>query len=287
MQEKKRGRTHSRWLLPAALVLAGAAWFENFTLSTSTVTAASAALPEAFSGLRIVQISDLHGRRFDAESRYLLELVRLQSPDLIALTGDLADEFTDFSMLPPLLDGLTALAPTFYVTGNHEWVLSREKREALFSMLDAAGVVRLQNEYRLLKKGQASIVLAGVDDPNGPYDQKRPAQLVREIRQSRGRDAYILMLSHRNDELDLWANMGVQTVLCGHGHGGIVRLPFVGAVFGTHLDLFPDYTAGLYRKGQTSMIVSRGLGGSRKLPLRIGNRPEIVTVILKTDSGEI
>ena len=87
MQEKKRGRTHSRWLLPAALVLAGAAWFENFTLSTSTVTAACTALPEAFSGLRIVQISDLHGRRFDAESRYLLELVRLQSPDLIALTG--------------------------------------------------------------------------------------------------------------------------------------------------------------------------------------------------------
>ena len=143
------------------------------------------------------------------------------------------------------------------------------------------------NFSKLLEKGQASIVLAGVDDPNGPYDQKRPAQLVREIRQSRGRDAYILMLSHRNDELDLWANMGVQTVLCGHGHGGIVRLPFVGAVFGTHLDLFPDYTAGLYRKGQTSMIVSRGLGGSRKLPLRIGNRPEIVTVILKTDSGEI
>ena len=284
MQEKKRGRTRSRWLLPAALVLAGAAWFENFTLSTSTVTAACAALPEAFSGLRIVPIS---GRRFDAESRYLLELVRLQSPDLIALTGDLADEFTDFSMLPPLLEGLAALAPTFYVTGNHEWVLSREKRAALFSMLDAAGVVRLQNEYQLLERGQFSIVLAGADDPNGPFDQKRPAQLVREIRQARGKDAYILMLSHRNDELDLWANMGVQTVLCGHGHGGIVRLPFVGAVFGTHLDLFPDYTAGLYQKGQTNMIVSRGLGGSRKLPLRIGNRPEIVTVILKTDSGEI
>ena len=292
MQEKKRGRTRSRWLLPAALVLAGAAWFENFTLSTSTVTAACAALPEAFSGLRIVQISDLHGRRFDAESRYLLELVRLQSPDLIALTGDLADEFTDFSMLPPLLEGLAALAPTFYVTGNHEWVLSREKRAALFSMLDAAGVVRLQNEYKLLERGQFSIVLAGADDPNGPFDQKRPAQLVREIRQARGKDAYILMLSHRNDELDLWANMGVQTVLCGHGHGGIVRLPFVGAVFGTHLDLFPDYTAGLYQIhgvfAYIQMCKKLDLAAySRKLPLRIGNRPEIVTVILKTDSGEI
>ena len=58
MQEKKRGRTRSRWLLPAALVLAGAAWFENFTLSTSTVTAACAALPEAFSGLRIKAMDD-------------------------------------------------------------------------------------------------------------------------------------------------------------------------------------------------------------------------------------
>ena len=137
----KNGRKSCRrWLLPAALVLAGAAWFENFTLSSSTVEVRSAALPAAFSGLRVVQISDLHGRRFDAGSRYLLALVRLQNPDIIALTGDLADEFTDVSMLPPLLEGLTALAPTFYVTGNHEWVLSREKRQALFDLLDAAGV---------------------------------------------------------------------------------------------------------------------------------------------------
>ena len=57
MQEKKRGRTHSRWLLPAALVLAGAAWFENFTLSTSTVTAACAALPEAASGCAFCPVS--------------------------------------------------------------------------------------------------------------------------------------------------------------------------------------------------------------------------------------
>lgn len=287
MRKIRKQKRCSRWLLPAALFLAGAAWFENFTLSTSTLHVRSAMLPAAFSGLRVVQISDLHGRSFDADSRYLLELVRLQSPDIIALTGDLADEFTNFSMLPPLLRGLTALAPTFYVTGNHEWVLSKEQRQRLFSLLDEAGVIRLQNAYTRLEKAGKSIILAGVDDPNGPYDQKRPAQLVREIHASAGNDAYILMLSHRNDELDLWANTGVQTVLCGHGHGGIVRLPFVGAVFGTHLDLFPDHTSGLYTKGRTQMVVSRGLGGSRKLPLRIGNRPEIVTVILETESGEI
>ena len=55
-------------------------------------------------------------------------------------------------------------------------------------------------------------------------------------------------------------------------------------VFGTHMDLFPDYTAGLYEKDGTAMVVSRGLGGSRKLPLRIGNRPEVVTVVLQTEN---
>lgn len=287
MAERQNAKKRHKWLLPAAVLLAGAAWFENFTLSSSTFYVKSRALPAAFAGLRVVQISDLHGRRFDADSRYLLELVQRKSPDLIALTGDLADEFTNLSVLPPLLRGLTALAPTFYVTGNHEWVLSREKRQKLFALLDDAGVIRLPNDYRRLEKGGASIVVAGVDDRNGPYDQKRPAQLVREIRAACGKDVYILMLSHRNDELDGWASMGVQTVLCGHGHGGIVRLPFVGAVFGTHMDLFPDYTAGVYPKGQTNMVVSRGLGGSRKLPLRIGNRPEIVTIILETETGEI
>ena len=163
-----------------------------------------------------MQISDLHGKRFGKDDARLLRAVRQARPDLIALTGDFADELTELSALEPLLEGLTALAPVFYVTGNHEWVMDGAQRRELFALLDGCGVVRLRNSWRVLKSGGCRIVLAGVDDPNGPYDQKRPAQLVREIRQSRGRDAYILMLSHRNDELPLWAHMGVQTVLCGH-----------------------------------------------------------------------
>ena len=283
---KKHGKKRA-WLAALAILallgagLAFAVWDSSEHPEITEYRVCSDKCPDSFDGFKIIQLSDLHGADFGGR---LAEELRRQDPDIIALTGDLADEFTDVSMLPPLLEGLTALAPAFYVTGNHEWVLSREKRQALFDLLDAAGVIRLPNECRLLEKGGASIVLAGVDDPNGPYDQKRPAQLVREIRQQYGKDAYILMLSHRNDELPLWAHMGVQTVLCGHGHGGIVRLPGIGAVFGTHMDLFPDYTAGLYEKDGTAMVVSRGLGGSRKLPLRIGNRPEVVTVVLRTEN---
>ena len=284
----QRSRSARRmWLAGAAAVLLGSVWFENFTLSSQTIIARSRALPATFGGLRIVQLSDLHGREFDAGSRYLVDMVRLQDPDLIALTGDLTDEYTDLSSLRPLLEGLTALAPVFYVTGNHEWVLTQRERQALFALLDETGVVRLQDSFRLLTRGGSAVAVAGVDDRNGPYDKKTPRQLVREIRAAAGEDVYILMLSHRNDELTQWAALGVQTVLCGHGHGGIVRLPVLGGVFGTHHDLFPPYTAGLYAQDGTQMIVSRGLGGSRKLPLRIGNRPQIVTVVLEAESGNI
>ena len=68
--------------------------------------------------------------------------------------------------------------------------------------------------------------------------------LVRELRSAQGND-FILMLSHRNDELAMWSQLGVQLVLSGHCHGGVVRLPFVGGVFGTRRELFPEYDVGV------------------------------------------
>lgn len=278
---KQTHRRGLRLLAPAALLLAGLVWLENFTLDATLLFSSGTRVPQGFSGLRIAQISDLHGRSFDRDSAYLLSRVRLAQPDLIAITGDLADEYTDFSMLPPLLEGLRAIAPVYYVTGNHEWGLGAPRRQALFSLLERCGVRRLSNEYTVLIRGEDRLVLAGVDDPNGPYDQKTPAALVREIRQAQGEEVYILMLAHRNDQLSLWAKLGVDTVLSGHAHGGIVRLPFVGALFGVHYNLFPKDAAGLYQSGRTNLFVSRGLGGSRKLPIRIGNRPELLIVQLR------
>ncbi len=191
--------------------------------------------------MRIVQISDLHGKRFGKDDARLLRAVRQARPDLIALTGDFADELTELSALEPLLEGLTALAPVFYVTGNHEWVMDGAQRRELFALLDGCGVVRLRNSWRVLKSGGCRIVLAGVDDPNGPADQKTPEALVAEIRAAEGGDAFILMLAHRNDQLARWAALGVDAVLAGHAHGGIVRLPGIGPVFGTHYEFFPGF----------------------------------------------
>ena len=165
---KKRTRL---WLLPVMLAAAGFCYLDNCTVQTTFHTLCCANLPEAFSGLRIVQISDLHGRVFGKEHAALLDAVRAAKPDLIALTGDLADEDTPLPSLRPLLAGLTALAPVYYVTGNHEWVISRAVRQTLCDLLDGYGVIRLENDYRVLERDGQRLVIAGVDDPNGPADR--------------------------------------------------------------------------------------------------------------------
>ena len=279
---KKRRPCRALWLLPAAALLAGAGWYGNKTIETSVYCFESARLPQALSGVRIIQISDLHGAQFGTEQSRLLAAAASQKPDLIALTGDLADEYHDGDGMESFISSLCGLAPVFYVTGNHEWGMTRAERTAFFEMLSRCGVVRLQNDYRVLTRGGARMVIAGVDDPNGPLERVTPAHLLRRIRENEGKDAYILMLSHRNDELLSWAGLGVDAVLCGHAHGGIIRLPFVGPVFGTHYEFFPDDAVGVYRTGNTVQLVSRGLGQSRRIPLRIGNRPELPLIILES-----
>lgn len=252
-------------------------YWQNFSIQTEEVAIAAPTLPAAFDGLRVVEIADLHGRQFGTDSSGLLRAVENAAPDLICIDGDLFDENTDLQILPPLLEGLVRIAPTYYVTGNHEFQVAQ--RNDVFSLMERCGVCVLRNEYTLLMRGDASIVIAGVDDPCGAYDRKMPDELVAEIRSEVGPDAYILMLAHRNDTLPMWSALGVQLVLTGHCHGGVVRLPFVGGVFGTERTLFPEYDAGLFVSGSTSLYVSRGMGYSR-VHLRLFNRPHLPVLVL-------
>lgn len=265
-------------LLALFALAAGFVYWQNFTLQVEPVELFFESLPPQFDGLRVAELSDLHGRSFGKNNVRLLRTLQKARPDMICICGDLFDEKTDLTMLEPLLTGLTDIAPVYYVTGNHEWQV-KNLREILQKMR-AWGVTVLENEERVLFRGGAEMVVAGVHDPCGPYDMKTPAALVRELRSAQGND-FILMLSHRNDELAMWSQLGVQLVLSGHCHGGVVRLPFVGGVFGTRRELFPEYDAGVYRQDGTTLFVSRGLGYTN-VHFRLFNRPHIPIMILRS-----
>lgn len=263
-------------LSAAAIAAALLLWFfwGNFSLDCTQREICLRRLDRAFDRFRIVHLSDLHGRSFGRENSRLLQAVAQAQPDLICITGDLFDENTPTERILPLLRALGALAPVYYVTGNHEWQV--KALPTLLAAMQEAGVQVLRGSYHLLCRGGARLVIAGVDDPCGPADAKTPEALVQEIHDAVGREVPIVMLDHRNDHLVQWQALGVDLVLSGHCHGGLVRVPLLGGLIGPGGRLLPRFDAGLYRSGGTALYVSRGLASPRLL-----NRPEVAVLVLR------
>ena len=280
-QVQKR-RHPLRWVA-ALLILLAVGWcFLQWQLWGIQVTVTQVGvhgLPDGFEGLRIVQISDLHGHEYGQDSEALLALVAQQAPEFIVVTGDLIDQESHLAMVPALARGLAAIAPTYYVTGNHEWAVGGVPR--LKGILTECGVTVLSNQYVTLERNGDSLVLAGVDDPNGYADQKTPEELYGEIQREAG-DLCTILLAHRNDRFDQYAAAGYDLVISGHAHGGIVRLPFTDGLLGTYRKLFPTWTAGVYTLGDSTLFVSRGLGNNT-VPIhgfRLFNRPDLAVLEL-------
>ena len=280
---KPRRRSHRllKFLIFCALC-AGFFWWSNHSLETERFTFASPRLPEGFDGCVIVQLSDLHGALFGEENEDLIAQVRSHRPDYIFLTGDLQDRYrrTPRSYAVSLGRALAEIAPTYFVTGNHEWAF-RDVRELKRELRDA-GVTVLTNEYVPLTRNGDRILLAGIDDPNGFADQKTPEELAAEVRAAEP-DAFWMLLAHRNNFFEKeYSRLGADLVISGHGHGGLIRLPFTDGLVSVERSLFPSYTAGFYRVGGADLFVSRGLGNSGRT-FRLFNRPELVVLTLERE----
>lgn len=268
-------------VLILAALLGLAVWDSQTRLVTDEFAVGNSVLPAAFEGFRIVHLSDLHATSFGEGNEKLLTAVRDAEPDIICVTGDMVDgprsEQEDY--VRTLMNGLTAIAPVYFVSGNHEWAAGWARE--LFDLLEELGVTVLRNKFVTLERDGAQIVLAGVDDPNGLRDQKTPEEVMAGIDKSCP-GAFVVMLAHRDTELATWSRLGVDLVLCGHAHGGLIRLPFTDGLVAPGQGLFPTWTAGVYEEGGTQMLVSRGFAGSHGCP-RLFNNPEIAVAILEKD----
>lgn len=263
--------------LAAALVLF-ARW-ENTSLEVDRFDPAFSDLPAGFDGCRIVVLSDLHGAEFGEDNADLFETVAEQAPEYIFYLGDLEDKYRgpEPGFAETVAAGLSAIAPTYYVTGNHEWAIGDVPE--LKERLEAQGVTVLSNSFVTLERNGDTVVLAGIDDPNGYADQKPPETVAAEVYAACG-DPFWMLLAHRNDHFEAqYSLLGADLVLSGHGHGGIIRLPFTDGLLSTDRTLFPSYTAGLYEANGSALFVTRGLGNSGP-SFRLFNRPEVAVVTL-------
>ena len=258
----------------------------NTALMTNAVAISSSRIPAAFSGFRIAQVSDLHNAEFGKNNAELLKLLSESRPDIIVITGDLIDaNHTDVGIALGFAQESVRIAPTYYVTGNHE--AASQQYDTLKAGLEEEGVIVLEDEAISLERSGETISLIGLADPDftvkGEMFGEAPVMVSAKLKNlNDGEGKYTIMLSHRSELFETYVNCGIDLVFAGHAHGGQFRLPFIGGVIAPNQGLFPKYDAGLYTDGGTNMVVSRGIGNSI-IPLRFNNRPEIVLVELNAE----
>lgn len=284
--EQKRLLTRRNLLLGSASAAAGLALYSGgiarHEISVLTHTIGIDNLPGAFHNYRIAQISDIHFEEYTEPSfvRRVVGHVNSLAPDLVLLTGDyisnspLGANFAYHAIFrcADVLRGLVC-PQRFAVMGNHDSILGApDVRQALAT----ASIPLLVNQHVAIERGGQRLWLAGVADPctNVPNLQLAiPADP----------DGPVLLMCHAPDYADVVHQHPrgrlVDLMLCGHTHGGQIRLPFLGAVS------LPaggkKYVEGLFHIGHMQLYVNRGIG-TVGLPLRLNCPPEITLFTLQS-----
>ncbi|HNS19109.1 MAG TPA: metallophosphoesterase [Sedimentisphaerales bacterium] len=238
------------------------AWLiEPRWIDVNQVTLRTAKLKDA--GFRIVQISDLHCDQGVLNEQRVARIVSGLKPDIVVATGDYLNDMTGLPRLRRMLSTLEAPLGKFAVTGN--WDVRCWSDASIF---EGTGFCRLERQTVLVAKGADTLAITGM----GFGHSESANGFVEGLPE----DRYDVLLFHTPDLVEDLANRGVDLYLCGHTHGGQVRLPWYGALV-TFSKFGKKYESGMYRVGGTVLYVNRGLGlEPRPAPqVRFLARPEI------------
>ncbi len=229
-------------------------------------------LPAALDGLRIVQITDIHLGSLSStdEARRIVDMTNELEPEIVVLTGDYASRAD--SITSALIEILRDLRPKIgaaAVLGNHDyWTNAGAMTEAFTK----AGIPMLINEHKIFFRNKQPICIAGADDlMAGRPNAAKALEGVDD-------DCPRILLCHNPDYAEsLPSSPRVDLMICGHTHGGQVKLPFFGPL------LLPikhrKYAEGLVAGPQCPVFISRGLG-MVSIPIRFNCRPELPVITL-------
>lgn len=221
--------------------------------------------------LRIALVSDTHlgsinGRR---QLRQMVDMVNALNPDLVLHAGDLIDDEVESFIHEAMIEELKRLQPrlgTYLILGNHDYPAGYTPE---YRALLASGGVRLLLDE--VVKVDGSFYIAGRDDWSGQSRWGRPRQPLAEVLQGTDPALPLLLMDHQPNRLNEAQAAGVDLMVCGHTHRGqmfpnnlITRRVF-------------EIDWGYLRKGALHVIVSLGFG-TWGPPVRIGNRPEVVSI---------
>jgi predicted MPP superfamily phosphohydrolase len=261
-----------KWSASVAAAIPGN---EILKLHVQRKTIALPRLPRALEGLTIAHLSDLHmtGKLTASFYHEVVELTNDQQPDLIVLTGDIAEKQQCLPWIKPTLGRLRARLGVYYILGNHEQRLGDVR--PLRAALQDAGLRNLGSDWTWIDEAGAAVFLAGTERPWFGTEPDVRAGLA--ARNESPDNALRVLLSHTPDEYAFARNHHFDLMLAGHNHGGQIRLPWLGALI-TPSRFGCRYAGGLYDEPPTVLHVSRGVAGQHSV--RFNCPPEIAILKL-------
>ncbi len=270
-------------------------WVMLYDGSRFVVRKIKCSSPKITERYRAVVLADLHNKRYGKDNELLLCAIEEIKPDGIWIAGDILTAHPGKSM-QVAIDFITALAkkyPVYYANGNHEHRLklypevygdmAKEYEQALAS----AGVHPMVNCYSVLDK--YNIAIYGSEIDRKYYKRFTIPQMekdyLKHILGEAKKGCYTVLLAHNPDYFPEYADWGADLVLSGHVHGGMVRIPGWKGVISPNVRFFPKYDGGSFTQGESTMIVSRGLG-MHTIPVRLFNPGELIVIELEGEKGE-
>ena len=239
-------------------------WLDVSHAQVSTAKLAAGARP-----VRIVHISDLHCNAAAGLEADLPREIAALKPDIICFTGDALNAPAAVTHFKACMTELAAIAPTFAVWGNWE---SFERFDGCDFYADTGVQVLHDRSRQLTIRGQ-SINMLGI---------RHQEDLTRGLgRALDGVDTSLptVLLCHIPSIILALPETGVDLCLSGHIHGGLIALPFYGALI-TLSPTGKQFERGLYEHGRTSLYVSRGIGMEEAMQMRFFSRPEVTLIEL-------
>jgi predicted MPP superfamily phosphohydrolase len=230
-----------------------------------------AKLPQAFDGYRILQISDPHLDLLPELAGRIATLVQGVEADLPLLTGDYRDRHDTppepgLALLEPILAAIEAPDGHYAIMGNHDPADG-------VPILEAMGLKVLINQTITLTRGDAVLHLTGLDDVHYFYSEQARGALEKDIEGCR------IAAVHSAEIADLAAAAGIDLYLCGHTHGGQIRLPW-GPPPLNNLCRCRDYGHGQWQHGQMIGYTTNGAGVTT-IPVRYNCPAEITLITLR------
>jgi predicted MPP superfamily phosphohydrolase len=235
-----------------------ATWLEPFRLGATQATLHSYKL-NGHAPLRLLHVTDLHFERTTPREQALLRLVEHLAPDVVVLTGDYFNLSSVYDprahaeahdLLARLCDA--ARGPVYAVTGSPPV----DRTEVIPGIFEDLPIIWLLDTVEELHVNGHTVRLAGMGCSR---ERRLDGPRLRRLLDGNPQHAFTVLLYHSPDLMPEAVELGVDLYLCGHTHGGQVRLPFFGALI-TSSDFWKRYEMGRYEEGGTTLYVSRGLG---------------------------